>query len=254
MINFFRKIRKKLADDNKPLKYMRYAIGEIVLVVIGIMIALSINNWNSQQIEIKKLKGDLLYVIQDIRKDKKQLIQLKEQRLEVVGYTTEFIESYLYSKPITFVDPIENFRRIIEDIIFINNDNGFKRVNSSKIFESIKYEAISNKMSEYSAAVEYIRFQENNQNSFTEQMEGELFKNGFYSKIYPYMRASFTKGKFAYPQQKLDLGALIKNNEEAKAIFSRYEITMAWIVSLYDDLIRQGEELILEIEEFLVQE
>ena len=45
MIPFFRKIRKKMADDNKPLKYMRYAIGEIVLVVIGILIALSLNNW-----------------------------------------------------------------------------------------------------------------------------------------------------------------------------------------------------------------
>ena len=49
MINFFRKTRKKLADDNKPLKYMRYAIGEIVLVVIGILIALSINTWNEQR-------------------------------------------------------------------------------------------------------------------------------------------------------------------------------------------------------------
>jgi hypothetical protein len=48
MINFFRKTRKKLADDNKPLKYMRYAIGEIVLVVIGILIALQINNWNNE--------------------------------------------------------------------------------------------------------------------------------------------------------------------------------------------------------------
>ena len=37
MIPFFRKIRKKMADDNRPLKYMRYAIGEIVLVVIGIL-------------------------------------------------------------------------------------------------------------------------------------------------------------------------------------------------------------------------
>jgi len=50
MINFFRKTRKKLADDNKPLKYARYAIGEILLVVIGILIALQINNWN----ELKK--------------------------------------------------------------------------------------------------------------------------------------------------------------------------------------------------------
>ena len=54
MINFFRKIRKKLADDNKPLKYMRYAIGEIVLVVIGILIALSINNWNEVRINNQK--------------------------------------------------------------------------------------------------------------------------------------------------------------------------------------------------------
>ena len=56
MIKFFRKIRRKLADDNKPLKYMRYAIGEIVLVVVGILIALSINNWNEHQKELKQEK------------------------------------------------------------------------------------------------------------------------------------------------------------------------------------------------------
>jgi len=47
MIPFFRKIRKTLADDNKPIKYMRYAIGEIVLVVIGILMALQISEWNT---------------------------------------------------------------------------------------------------------------------------------------------------------------------------------------------------------------
>jgi hypothetical protein len=60
MINFFRKIRKKLADDNKPLKYVRYVIGEIVLVVFGILIALQINNWNeSKKLDLKK--QDLIY-------------------------------------------------------------------------------------------------------------------------------------------------------------------------------------------------
>ena len=53
MINFFRRIRKQLADNNKPLKYMRYAIGEIVLVVIGILIALQVNNWREEQQDIK---------------------------------------------------------------------------------------------------------------------------------------------------------------------------------------------------------
>ena len=63
MINFFRKIRKQLADDNKPLKYARYAIGEIVLVVIGILIALSINNWNVNH----KSKAKELKILQNIK-------------------------------------------------------------------------------------------------------------------------------------------------------------------------------------------
>ena len=49
MINLFGRIRKKLSDDNKPLKYMMYALGEIILVVIGILIALQINNWNEDR-------------------------------------------------------------------------------------------------------------------------------------------------------------------------------------------------------------
>jgi len=59
MIPFFRKIRKQMADDNRPLKYMRYATGEIVLVVIGILIALSINNWNEQR-KINSQEQELL--------------------------------------------------------------------------------------------------------------------------------------------------------------------------------------------------
>ena len=46
MIPFYRKIRKNLADDNQFFKYSRYAIGEILLVVVGILIALQINNWH----------------------------------------------------------------------------------------------------------------------------------------------------------------------------------------------------------------
>ena len=46
MIKFFRKIRQQLLIENKTGKYFKYAIGEIVLVVIGILIALQINNWN----------------------------------------------------------------------------------------------------------------------------------------------------------------------------------------------------------------
>ena len=49
MLSFFRKIRWRLAENSQFLKYSRYAIGEIVLVVIGILIALQINNWNENR-------------------------------------------------------------------------------------------------------------------------------------------------------------------------------------------------------------
>jgi hypothetical protein len=48
MIKFFRKIRQNMIKENRASKYILYAIGEIVLVVIGILIALSINNWNEE--------------------------------------------------------------------------------------------------------------------------------------------------------------------------------------------------------------
>jgi len=66
MIKFFRKIRQKLLSENKFSRYLIYAIGEIVLVVIGILIALSINNWNesekqkSKEIEILTSMSALL--------------------------------------------------------------------------------------------------------------------------------------------------------------------------------------------------
>ncbi len=77
MLTFFRRTRLKHAGDNKPMKYLRYAVGEIVLVVIGILIALQINNWNDglkqRNLEVKilkeilsNLKLDLVEIKQDI--------------------------------------------------------------------------------------------------------------------------------------------------------------------------------------------
>ena len=85
MINFFRRIRRKLADDNKPLKYARYAIGEIVLVVIGILIALSINNWNNERKDREKEK----YFLSSI----KTSIDLSQNELNRVIDDSELISS-----------------------------------------------------------------------------------------------------------------------------------------------------------------
>lgn len=71
MIKIFRQIRKDLMETGKTGKYFKYAIGEIVLVVIGILIALSINNWNQERISKKESQSKLNLVhrelIEDIR-------------------------------------------------------------------------------------------------------------------------------------------------------------------------------------------
>lgn len=69
MIKFFRNIRQSLIMENKTSKYLKYAIGEIVLVVIGILIALQINNWNQNRInkdyELKMLRE----LVEDLKLD-----------------------------------------------------------------------------------------------------------------------------------------------------------------------------------------
>ncbi|MCS4435239.1 DUF6090 family protein [Aquiflexum gelatinilyticum] len=49
MISFFRKIRQKLLAENRVTRYLIYAIGEIALVMVGILLALQVNNWNEQR-------------------------------------------------------------------------------------------------------------------------------------------------------------------------------------------------------------
>ncbi|MCJ7466927.1 MAG: DUF6090 family protein [Maribacter sp.] len=73
MINFFRKIRQRLLTENKVSKYMFYALGEIVLVVIGILIALQINNWNELKKERLKEYQILMALQKDFRVNKANL-------------------------------------------------------------------------------------------------------------------------------------------------------------------------------------
>ncbi len=65
MIKFFRKIRKNLLSENKFSKYLLYAIGEIVLVIIGILIALQINNKNEQ----RKTENKIVSILKEVQHD-----------------------------------------------------------------------------------------------------------------------------------------------------------------------------------------
>jgi hypothetical protein len=73
MIKSFRKIRENLLSEGKTGKYLKYAIGEIVLVVIGILIALQINNWNSNRIQKQKENLFLSSLNKEFKANKIQL-------------------------------------------------------------------------------------------------------------------------------------------------------------------------------------
>jgi len=96
MIKFFRKIRYDLMEKNKTGKYLKYAIGEIILVVIGILIALQINNWNEIQKKeklkvsykislINDLSLDILKLNELITKNYSELATLNNQKSRFLG-------------------------------------------------------------------------------------------------------------------------------------------------------------------------
>ena len=87
MIKFFRKIRQDLLSKGKSAMYLKYAIGEILLVVFGILIALQINNWNEAQKGQRAEKTLILQLINDLAKDAESLetvIPLLIDKSEVV--------------------------------------------------------------------------------------------------------------------------------------------------------------------------
>ena len=103
MIKFFRKIRQKLLVENRFNKYLVYAVGEIVLVVIGILIALQINNWN----EYSQIKSTHQLFL------KKMLIDLEniDSRLNSIVYTYSTDNDFDY---ISLTEAIKNCDSILK--------------------------------------------------------------------------------------------------------------------------------------------
>ena len=77
MIKFFRKIRQNLMNKGEAMKYLKYALGEILLVVIGILIALQINNWNQDRKQKAQLNNIYKIIKQDLITDTLEITNVK---------------------------------------------------------------------------------------------------------------------------------------------------------------------------------
>jgi len=110
MIRFFRKIRQQLLTENKFSKYILYAIGEILLVVIGIYIALQINNWNESRIITQKEITNLMEIKKNLNSDlENQLIPGSEYYQRSVD-SYDILQSNFYNSPQSI--PEDSIRRL----------------------------------------------------------------------------------------------------------------------------------------------
>ena len=132
MIKFFRKIRYQLLGEGNTGKYLKYAIGEVILVVIGILIALSINNWNesrkAHEFEIKMLKEVRLALIED-----KSHFELMVGNMNQLKNNVDFFIDYIADGN-TFTDSIfsKMFGLNIE-ISILYNRGPYEAIKSSGI-------------------------------------------------------------------------------------------------------------------------
>ena len=96
MIKFFRNIRQNLLHEGKTAKYLKYAIGEIFLVMIGILLALQVNNWNQERHQRQKEKKILIELKSDLVSNDSILqntIEFEQNTAEEVAIAIEHIKS-----------------------------------------------------------------------------------------------------------------------------------------------------------------
>lgn len=98
MIKFFRRIRQQLLSENKTGKYFKYAIGEILLVMIGILLALQVNNWNEHR-KTEEVEAQLLsQLIKDLELNNKDVglnIHLLQRSINSTNILLKQLESKL---------------------------------------------------------------------------------------------------------------------------------------------------------------
>ena len=248
MIKFFNNIRKKLAEQNKVAPYLRYAIGEIVLVVIGILIALAINNWNSNNNEITKYKKQLLKVVENIKSDSIQLNQLKHYRLDLIDLTSQMMKEIIDRNIVDQDTFLTGFMRLTGERKFVPDmDYGL-----GNEFEDYHSRHIHDLLDEYLKLSEKVKFREQRHNDFSENMEMELWKNGFFRTIGPKMTKDNQNSRFAQNFNKLDMEKIgIYDNEPLYALCLRAEYGFSLLLLEYDELLAKGEVLSNAIKDFL---
>jgi len=171
MIKFFRKIRYDLMEKNKTGKYLKYAIGEIILVVIGILIALSLNNWNENIVAQARIDSRLINLTQDIESDiaeMNDILQVAEERIIIVKSILEGsnrLGSFGVLKEPTLESTTKTYENPNSKLSFLRTLDGngptyLTLINSGE-FYLIKDQELAKKIQEYYFTVDEMKDREN---------------------------------------------------------------------------------------------
>ncbi len=162
MIKFFRKIRQRLLTENKFSKYMLYAIGEIILVVIGILIALQINNANENRKLDTQEQNYLIALQEEFRYNKEQLEKVVYKNNRYGDAALEILKHTGPDTPqITEEEFSKLFLRMINSEVQYRPSNGvLEEIISSGKLDIFKNQELKKHLSSWSGVLYKVRFQE----------------------------------------------------------------------------------------------
>jgi hypothetical protein len=171
MLKFFRKIRKNLLIENKTAKYFKYAIGEIALVMIGILLALQVNNWNNNRIDSKREVGYIKNIERDLKNQLKAIdIQIDFEE-EVVEYCRIALKPYNETNTLKIDSAFAvAIGSITTRRTFLNPNPAYTELISSGNIELLKNETFKNQLINYYQELERIeKIIDKNNTFYTDQ-------------------------------------------------------------------------------------
>jgi len=195
MIQLFKKIRKKLIAEKRLVNYLAYAIGEILLVVIGILLALQFNNKNQEQENTKKERGYLISIVEDIEYQKVILKDMKRHSLESIEVAKSIIKDFDDNKSFIGIDSLnDKLNYLIETYNFPNTNNTYSELVASGQLNLIKNKTLSIDIINYylnsqeraddkALSIDIINYYLNSQES-ADDVKNNI-ENIFYPEVYP---------------------------------------------------------------------
>jgi len=186
MIKFFRKIRQNLLMENKTGKYFKYAFGEIILVVIGILIALQINNWNELRKE-RKLENKLLDEVSKSIKADTTSLNLEKRIFDRILYHGNLIREKIDNDE-PYEKSLDSSFAIINTFVIQEADyKAFERI------ENVGIEIITNEELKKSLINYY------DKSKFVASVENGEIGDIFMQKVYPKFFKRFAYAQYAVP-------------------------------------------------------